>query len=282
MSGPPTATALRALMRRTIRAVRDIESASQRTTYREYVHASWRRGALADTPMTARNLRNTAVEEVTWMEGLHRHRAAAQAARNTSTAAGVARTAAPPPPPPPPGRTNGEAFVRRTLAAAAAGVGAGVAYWYATDEGLRRSAKFWSAAGPIYAKYRFVANVVPAAQQEAWYAPLDKQHAPETLAIIRDLRGFYIKIGQIGSTRTDFLAREYTDSMATLQDDAPSEPFPPSVTLAKYRRKVCVLIAVAAGASATPHACPCRLARSTCGSSRPPALRYLERGQVGE
>lgn len=38
------------------------------------------------------------------------------------------------------------------------------------------------------------------------------------LDLLLELRGFYIKLGQVGSTRNDFLPKAYLDRMTTLQD----------------------------------------------------------------
>lgn len=43
--------------------------------------------------------------------------------------------------------------------------------------------------------------------------------------VIRHLRGFYIKIGQLGATREDFLPEPYLKTSRRLQNDCPCEPF---------------------------------------------------------
>lgn len=50
---------------------------------------------------------------------------------------------------------------------------------------------------------------IVSARQEAMFEPLHARYAPLALEVIRNLRGFYIKLGQIGATRSDFVAPQY-------------------------------------------------------------------------
>ncbi|GAB5037507.1 glycoside hydrolase [Nannochloropsis oceanica] len=84
--------------------------------------------------------------------------------------------------------------------------GAAGTYRYQTDEGTRRSVYFWSRAFPIYLHYRYVKSQVqhlPEAEQEEAYKPLHEKYAPTAVDIVLHLKGFYIKIAQVGSTRAD-------------------------------------------------------------------------------
>mmetsp|Transcript_7201 Transcript_7201/g.9383 ORF Transcript_7201/g.9383 Transcript_7201/m.9383 type:complete len:532 (+) Transcript_7201:81-1676(+) len=99
------------------------------------------------------------------------------------------------------------------------------------DEGLQRSAYFWSKTLPIYAHYRatqwWVETIkkVPDEEQDEYYEPLHDKYADKMLEIINYLKGFYIKIGQIGATRSDFLPKQFMDVVSSLQDEVPCEDF---------------------------------------------------------
>jgi len=107
--------------------------------------------------------------------------------------------------------------------------GAALAGVAATNEGAYRSMLFWSQAFPPYAHYRVLEwwheDVVgsPEHVQDAAFDALHERYAPEALRVILMLKGFYVKIGQIGSTRGDFLPEIYLDNLATLQDGVPPE-----------------------------------------------------------
>ena len=57
----------------------------------------------------------------------------------------------------------------------------------------------------------------PEAVQDEEFNKLHVAHAPTVLALIHELRGFYVKLGQIGSTRADFVPEEYLKRFETLQ-----------------------------------------------------------------
>uniref|UniRef100_K3WDH8 ABC1 atypical kinase-like domain-containing protein n=1 Tax=Globisporangium ultimum (strain ATCC 200006 / CBS 805.95 / DAOM BR144) TaxID=431595 RepID=K3WDH8_GLOUD len=106
---------------------------------------------------------------------------------------------------------------------------AGVAYQAQSDEGFRRSLYFWRKAFPIYLHYR-VAQLymeqlgLPEHVQDREYDKLHNRFAPEVFDIVLELKGFYIKLAQVGSTRPDVLTKPYLDRATSLQDDAPSKP----------------------------------------------------------
>eukprot|EP00571_Detonula_confervacea_P002042 CAMPEP_0172323202 /NCGR_PEP_ID=MMETSP1058-20130122/48138_1 /TAXON_ID=83371 /ORGANISM="Detonula confervacea, Strain CCMP 353" /LENGTH=573 /DNA_ID=CAMNT_0013039151 /DNA_START=53 /DNA_END=1774 /DNA_ORIENTATION=- len=90
-----------------------------------------------------------------------------------------------------------------------------------------RSIKFWRHVGPIVVHYKFTElwykisrNDNPARRAETWDA-LHTKHAPTGLKVILELRGLYVKIGQVMSSRADFVPRQYVDVFSTLQDQAP-------------------------------------------------------------
>eukprot|EP00045_Choanoeca_perplexa_P011587 m.123642 g.123642 ORF g.123642 m.123642 type:complete len:556 (+) comp15683_c0_seq5:1276-2943(+) len=115
-------------------------------------------------------------------------------------------------------------WIKGTLATAA--ILGGVAFYQ--DEGAQRTASFWSTAFPVYLHYRFVEKTVenkPEEDQEAEFQRLHDKYAHVMLDIILNMKGFYIKVGQIGSTRADFLPQQYLDALETLQNRVPAEPF---------------------------------------------------------
>ncbi|TMW65723.1 hypothetical protein Poli38472_008365 [Pythium oligandrum] len=105
----------------------------------------------------------------------------------------------------------------------------GVTYMTQTDEGFRRSVYFWRKAFPIYLHYRatqlYMENMgLSEEEQDREYERLHEQHAADAFDIVLTLKGFYIKLAQTGSTRADFLPKQYLDRAIALQDDAPSKP----------------------------------------------------------
>lgn len=102
----------------------------------------------------------------------------------------------------------------------------------AADEGVARSLYFNAHAMPVLAHYRLVefylrlkghSKTDLVARGEA-FAPLHERYAPLSLHVMRTLKGFYVKIGQMGATRSDFVAMPYIKVCETLQDNCPYEP----------------------------------------------------------
>lgn len=65
----------------------------------------------------------------------------------------------------------------------------------------------------------------PDEEQNAAFAPLHDKYSAPAVALIEELKGFYIKIAQIASTRADFLPKQYLDLVMKLQDDCPKVDF---------------------------------------------------------
>jgi aarF domain-containing kinase len=151
-------------------------------------------------------------------------------------------------------RLASELFVTRRRRVAAFGTAAVLAV--ASDEGLSRSVYFNAHALPALAHYRLVEWTLrrrnaSEAETAAALQPLHEKYAPMALHVILKLRGFYIKararraapqlppersrqlhergppalaahpspgqLGQIGATRSDFVAKEYVERCETLQ-----------------------------------------------------------------
>lgn len=119
-------------------------------------------------------------------------------------------------------------FGPRGLAALALAVpAAGLPFVASYDNGLYRSLYFNVNAFPLLAHYRLLewwTKEWSDKEQEEVFQPLHERYAPVALNVIRTLRGFYIKLGQIGATRSDFVAKQYIERMETLQDSCPFEP----------------------------------------------------------
>eukprot|EP00050_Salpingoeca_kvevrii_P000533 m.150485 g.150485 ORF g.150485 m.150485 type:complete len:220 (-) comp10145_c2_seq3:1440-2099(-) len=108
---------------------------------------------------------------------------------------------------------------RGVLAVGAATVLAVGAVAY-VNTGFRRTLVFWGNTFPIYAHYRLVERAVknrPEAEQDAAFNKLHERYADDLLRIILLLRGFYVKIGQIGATRADFVPPQFIERLSTLQ-----------------------------------------------------------------
>lgn len=116
---------------------------------------------------------------------------------------------------------------RLLLGSTAMGAG-GMTYVAHSDEGFNRSLYFWRKAFPIYLHYRAAQLYMERAhlsdeEKDAEYEKLHEKYAPEVFDIVLELKGFYVKLAQTGSTRPDVLPKQYLDRAAKLQDDAPSK-----------------------------------------------------------
>lgn len=57
----------------------------------------------------------------------------------------------------------------------------------------------------------------PEEKQDEALEELHDKYAPVMLDIILAMKGFYVKVGQIGSTRADFMPKQYLRSLEKLQ-----------------------------------------------------------------
>ena len=107
---------------------------------------------------------------------------------------------------------------------------------YATDDGVRRSTRFWVNVFPIYARYRYnqivteralAAGTITAAEKTASFVALHEEYAPISRDLCLELRGFYLKQAQLMSVlQDDFVPPQYMAWMATMQDRAPTAMAP--------------------------------------------------------
>lgn len=94
---------------------------------------------------------------------------------------------------------------------------------------LARALLFWRRVGPVVVHYKLTnlwlgaTGAGPARRGLAWES-LHERHAPTSLKAILELRGLFVKIGQVMSARADFIPRQYVDRFSTLQDAVPPWP----------------------------------------------------------
>ncbi|KAJ3086219.1 hypothetical protein HK102_013404 [Quaeritorhiza haematococci] len=100
-------------------------------------------------------------------------------------------------------------------------------YQYRTREDLQRAAQLWLGIGPVITHYRLVEFkhkvFPPASEEEAdqdWEA-LHAKYSDRVLETLLNLRGFYIKVGQLVAHRNDILPDCYITKLRTLEDAVP-------------------------------------------------------------
>uniref|UniRef100_A0A0G4FBR3 Protein kinase domain-containing protein n=1 Tax=Chromera velia CCMP2878 TaxID=1169474 RepID=A0A0G4FBR3_9ALVE len=107
-------------------------------------------------------------------------------------------------------------------------------------ERLQRTAKFWSVGLPILLAYK-VEEAKMAYAKEAGEGLLEEEEetrwnelhewgSDAMLECIKDLKGYYVKTGQVISTRSDLFPPQYTSKLRCLQDQF--EPMPSSLVKA--------------------------------------------------
>ena len=103
-----------------------------------------------------------------------------------------------------------------------------VAHKVRTSEPIQRSIFFWTHAGPVVAHYKFTHwwfrthPNINRGERDQVYERLHNQYAPITYQIILHLRGLYVKMGQILSSRPDFMPIQYIQYFTKLQDSIPA------------------------------------------------------------
>jgi aarF domain-containing kinase len=109
----------------------------------------------------------------------------------------------------------------------------GVAAYYAfhkvrKSEPIQRSIYFWTRAGPVVLHYKFTKwwftthPTINRIDRDIVYERLHNRYAPITYQIILHLRGLYVKMGQILSSRPDFMPIQYIQYFTKLQDSIPA------------------------------------------------------------
>ena len=96
------------------------------------------------------------------------------------------------------------------------------------SERAKRPAKFWSKLLPVFLHYKstqFYLNSIASksqAEKDLVYEKLHEKYADQVLDLILDLRGIYIKIGQVGAMRADIFPETYRKRFQVLLDRVPS------------------------------------------------------------
>jgi aarF domain-containing kinase len=128
----------------------------------------------------------------------------------------------------------GRLIARSALGMGAAGcAGAAYAHHMMTEKPtdfVSRSLIFWTRAAPVLAHYRAASawSVVAQTPRDEYERELNAMHdryADQILDTILELRGFYIKIGQVLATRADMLPPVWIERMKTLEDAVPARSF---------------------------------------------------------
>lgn len=111
------------------------------------------------------------------------------------------------------------------------------------SERLARSARFWSEIGPVVAAYQLQAFSFSAfgaayteEQKEKIWTDLHEWGSGKLSGVINELRGFYVKSGQLIGSRPDLFPEPYTRKLASLQDDLP--PMEPALVLKVVEREL--------------------------------------------
>jgi aarF domain-containing kinase len=112
---------------------------------------------------------------------------------------------------------------------------------------LGRALSFYSAAIPVFAAYRsldesiklkrkFDENAISKEDEEAEYVKLHEWGSEIITEKIKELKGFYVKTGQIISTRVDIFPSQYTSKLAIMQDEL--DPLPGDVVKEIVKREL--------------------------------------------
>jgi len=93
-----------------------------------------------------------------------------------------------------------------------------------------RAFAFWRRAGPILVHYKFTQSWFkirkhPFEKRDKIWNKIHNKHAPEVYNIITEFRGVFVKMGQVLSSRPDFMPRQYIALLSTFQDALPPKPF---------------------------------------------------------
>ena len=102
-----------------------------------------------------------------------------------------------------------------------------------------RALTFWSKVVPILAAYKAVELQGASrseAELEAKYQELHEWGSDRLQGAINELKGFYVKTGQVISTRVDLFPEQYTSKLASLQDDL--DPMPAEQIKAVVEREL--------------------------------------------
>ncbi len=89
---------------------------------------------------------------------------------------------------------------------------------------------FWKKAAPIIVHYKFATlwmnriKHYDRNRRDGIYESLHEKYAPKAKDVILELKGLFIKVGQVMSSRPDFMPGIYIDHFNELQDNVPAYP----------------------------------------------------------
>lgn len=99
----------------------------------------------------------------------------------------------------------------------------------ATDEGAKRSMKFWLIIFPIWMRYRLIVllsqdvKLLKSDKAMQLFSNVHEKHTDKVRDLIFSLRGFYLKVAQLISIQDDFVPEPYMRWIKDTQDNVPSE-----------------------------------------------------------
>ena len=102
------------------------------------------------------------------------------------------------------------------------------------SEAIRRATRFWIKIGPVVAHYKFTRwwfnnnlrtnKSSSLSKRNEVYGKLHRRYAPITMRVALDLKGLYVKLAQVVSSRPDFVPLEYIELFVRAQDSLPQWP----------------------------------------------------------
>eukprot|EP00531_Pseudo-nitzschia_arenysensis_P009620 CAMPEP_0116122852 /NCGR_PEP_ID=MMETSP0329-20121206/4433_1 /TAXON_ID=697910 /ORGANISM="Pseudo-nitzschia arenysensis, Strain B593" /LENGTH=704 /DNA_ID=CAMNT_0003616723 /DNA_START=143 /DNA_END=2257 /DNA_ORIENTATION=+ len=97
------------------------------------------------------------------------------------------------------------------------------------SEAVRRAARFWVKIGPVVAHYKFTrwwlrTSKADLEHRDAVYGKLHEKYAPITMQVALNLKGLYVKLAQVVSSRPDFVPLQYIQLFVAAQDSLPQWP----------------------------------------------------------
>jgi aarF domain-containing kinase len=94
----------------------------------------------------------------------------------------------------------------------------------------KRAIEFYKRVLPVLAAYKakeleFKLKKTPEEEQQRAWQELDEWGSTRIAETIHDMKGFYVKTGQVISTRVDLFPEAYTSKLQELQDSIEPMPF---------------------------------------------------------
>lgn len=119
--------------------------------------------------------------------------------------------------------------LRPILLVTGAALAAHRAHRVVQSDAVRRATHFWFQCGPMVAHYKLTkwclkASSAPLEQRDATYKRLHDKYARKAFATAVELKGLYVKLVQIASSRPDFVPQQYLSLFVQAQDSLPQWP----------------------------------------------------------